>query len=151
MRDDISSCMQEILFHQSQKISLLNDMLCIERKISALLKALDDIENLIESENEIINKINLCDFNISRVNDELKKRGLYLNSKVLQENSKEPFLLNYFSNIKKIKSLLEELSRIKESNILAMEQIACNYKNDADDLDKIDKIKKLISKDLQFF
>jgi 2-phosphoglycerate kinase len=143
--------MQEILFHQSQKISLLNDMLCIERKISALLKALDDIENLIESENEIINKINLCDFNISRVNDELKKRGLYLNSKVLQENSKEPFLLNYFSNIKKIKSLLEELSHIKESNILEMEQIACNYKNDADDLDKIDKIKKLISKDLQFF
>jgi 2-phosphoglycerate kinase len=143
--------MQEILFHQSQKISLLNDMLCIERKISALLKALDDIENLIESENEIINKINLCDFNISRVNDELKKRGLYLNSKVLKENSKEPFLLNYFSNIKKIKSLLEELSRIKESNILEMEQIACNYKNDADDLDKIDKIKKLISKDLQFF
>jgi len=143
--------MQEILFHQSQKISLLNDMLCIERKMSALLKALDDIENLIESENEIINKINLCDFNISRVNDELKKRGLYLNSKVLQENSKEPFLLNYFSNIKKIKSLLEELSHIKESNILEMEQIACNYKNDADDLDKIDKIKKLISKDLQFF
>jgi len=143
--------MQEILFHQSQKISLLNDMLCIERKISALLKALDDIENLIESENEIINKINLCDFNISRVNDELKKRGLYLNSKMLQENSKEPFLLNYFSNIKKIKSLLEELSHIKESNILEMEQIACNYKNDADDLDKIDKIKKLISKDLQFF
>lgn len=143
--------MQEILFHQSQKISLLNDMLCIERKISALLKALDDIENLIESENEIINKINLCDFNISRVNDELKKRGLYLNSKVLKENSKEPFLLNYFSNIKKIKSLLEELSHIKESNILEMEQIACNYKNDADDLDKIDKIKKLISKDLQFF
>jgi len=143
--------MQEILFHQNQKISLLNDMLCIERKISALLKALDDIENLIESENEIINKINLCDFNISRVNDELKKRGLYLNSKVLQENSKEPFLLNYFSNIKKIKSLLEELSHIKESNILEMEQIACNYKNDADDLDKIDKIKKLISKDLQFF
>lgn len=126
-------------------------MLCIERKISALLKALDDIENLIESENEIINKINLCDFNISRVNDELKKRGLYLNSKVLKENSKEPFLLNYFSNIKKIKSLLEELSHIKESNILEMEQIACNYKNDADDLDKIDKIKKLISKDLQFF
>lgn len=153
MRDDLSADFDNIILCQNKKIGLLTDFRNKEFELKHLLhgKVEDSIVEILNSENEIIEKIDLCDYDISSYIDVIKnKTGIDPSDKSIKKYSDKEIQLNTFINNKnKIDTILCEISMIRIENIKTMEQIASEASRSGDELNRIDKIKNLFSKDLR--
>lgn len=153
MRDDLSAKFDSIIFCQNKKINLLTDFRNKEFELKHLLhgKVEDSIIEIINSENEIIEKIDLCDYDISSYIDEVKnKTGIDPYDISIKKYFKKEIQLNTFMDNKiKIDAILCEINMIRTENLKSMEQIADETSRSGDELNRIDKVKNLFSKDLR--
>jgi len=153
LRDDLSAIIDNIIHCQNKKIDLLTDFRNKEFELKQQLhgKIEDSIIDIINFENEIIEKIDLCDYDISVNTDEVKNRtGIDPYDNLLTKNSNNEIKLNQLINNKRIiDGMLSDINRIRNENIKTMEQISIETSLSSDELNRMDKIKNKFSKDLR--
>ena len=153
MRDDLSANFDNIILCQNKKINLLTDFRNKELELKHLLtgKVEDSIIEIINNENEIIEKIDLCDYEIAFYSDEVKnKTGIDIfNTSVAKYLNKELKLKESINNKNQIDTMIREIGSIRTENLKTMKKIADETSHSADDLNRIDMIKNMFSKDLR--
>jgi len=135
---------------QDEKIDHLEKILNVEREIKALLKKKADADflEIIENENEIINKIDLLDFNkaslirqitqISGIDPEMNESCNTVKS--------EPLFNEFILKRKNEKQILIDINEIKNINIKEMELVLDETLKDADEIERIERIKTMLTK-----
>jgi len=153
LRDDLSSLFSNIIKVQNQKIELLIDFRNNEFELKHLLagKVEDKIIGIINAGNEIIDKIDLCDYHISGYTDEVKRiTGIDpANSPLAESSNRDVKLGEFIKNKNLIDTLFTEINKLKTENLETMKHIADELSQSGDDLDRINKVKNIYSKDLR--
>ena len=153
MRDDLELLFNSLIRFQYEKIEYLEKILNIELQIKNILEKKTDIdfEKIIEFENEIINKINLLDFDITSTTGDIRQRGgIDPDTDRSRSLAKTEPLFNKFTIIKnREKELLVDINKIKSCNIKEMERILRETLKEADEIGRIDRIKMLLAKYLR--
>jgi len=153
LRDDLSVLFEYLTKYQNNKIDFLKDFLNKELEIKHILsgKIEDQLIDIINSENSIIEKIDICDYDIASNIDKIKiKTGVDLLKPGINNNfSNEKSIEEFINNKNLIDSLIIEISRLRQDNIKLMKLIAEETSRSGDELSRIDQIKKRFSKDLR--
>ena len=155
MRDDLVELFNLIEQYQNEKINLLTDFRNKEFELKHILtgKIEDSILTILDYENLLIEKINICDYEISVNFDQVKQIGGFDPSKTRLNNyiKNEDHITGFRDRLNRIKQLLNEIEQIKRENMKTMESIAKEASDSSDELDRLDKVKRRFAKDLQSF
>ena len=153
MRDDLSALFDNIIKFQNQKIELLVDFRNKEFELKHHLagKVEDKLIGIINSGNEIIEKIDLCDYHISGYTDEVKRiTGIDpVNSPLAESLNRDVKLGEFIKNKDLIDTLFAEINKLRTENLETMTHIADELSQSGDDLDRINKVKNIFFKDLR--
>lgn len=141
MRDDILSIIRDVIVAHDEKISLLKELLAEEHHLNSVLMIEFDNEPLIvmDSQNNLINSINLQDFRIAELEEKFhKKTGIQLTS------SADGLCSEDYDRIREVdkrrkqeKKILTDIMNLRNKNVLIMEKIKSATLKDADELKKI--------------
>lgn len=138
MRDDVKKIFNVLLTHLDEKIRYTNNLLENVKQISCLIDNRrdneDDILKIINQNNNLIDKINIQDFNISHLKDEVSRRY----SLDLEKIFRDPLYISETEILECRKKILhlKDLTR----------QITClNQQNSNDMINEIDDLKQQIS------
>lgn len=154
MRDDIKSLFTDLIKHLNLKSKLLHSILEKEKNISYLIKFKNDIEDsvkeIIEEENHFIEEINVEDYNISQIRDEITRKFGFDFNKILVKGykSSEDEIIDYKNKILLHEQIINDLSKIKKENNNNLEKYANDLKIHIWELENIERLKFVI-KDLQ--
>lgn len=155
MRDDLVELFNLIEQYQSKKINLLTDFRNKEFELKHILtgKIEDSILTILDYENLLIEKINICDYEISVNIDQVKQIGGFdpSNTRLNNYTKNEDHITGFRDRLNRIKQLLNEIEQIKRENMKTMESIAREASDSSDELDRLDKVKRRFAKDLQSF
>jgi len=154
LRDDIKSLFIDLLKHLNLKRELLQSLLEKEKSVSHLIKYKNDIEDnvkkIIEDENCLIDEINVEDYNISQVRDEITSKCGFDFNKIFIKSYKPPEdeIRDYKNEILFHDKIINELIKIKKENNNNLEKYADDLKVQIWELESIERLKFVI-KDLQ--
>ena len=154
MRDDIKSLFIDLLKHLNLKKELLQSLLEKEKSVSYFIKYKNDIEDnvkkIIENENHLIEEINVEDYNISQVRDEITHKCGFDFNKIFIKSYKPPEdeIADYKNEILLHDEIINELIKIKKENNNNLEKYADDLKVQIWELESIERLKFVI-KDLQ--
>jgi ribosomal protein L28 len=150
LRDDLSALLDCIIQHQKKKIILITDFLNREFEFKHLLngKVEDKLIEIIDFEDEIILKIDICDYEIAQYTDKIERIAGF-NPLKSNSFSSEILINEITANKKRIDVLLNEIKMIREDNVKKMKEISEDTLRSADELGRIDKVKNIFSKDLR--
>lgn len=153
MRDDLALLFNIIKQHQDRKIELLTDFRNREFELKRLLAGQieEGIISLLSSEDDLIEKIDLCDYEISSGIDQIKLiSGIDpLSQGIERFLQNEVVVAGFRERLNRIDKILGEINRLKSENIKTMEVIAAETSAFSDELDRIDKVHRKFTKDLQ--
>jgi len=154
LRDDIKSLFTGLLKHLDLKKELLLLFLEKEKAISSIIKHKNDMEagvkKIIEDENCLIDEINVEDYNISRIKDEVSRKSGFDFNKVLAKDykSSEHEIINYKKEILLHEQIMGELIKIKNENNKYLEKYTDDLKLQVSELESIERLRFVI-KDLR--
>ena len=157
MRDDVKDLFNNLLKHLDSKKILLNNLLENEKSASDLLKyrndAEDDLLRIIEDETASIDEINIIDYDISQIKDEINRRYSIDFDKIFKKNyyTSEPEIINYKDEVLLHEDILNRIIILKKQNNILMENDQEDLKIQIDELERMSKLKIINSKDLQSF
>jgi len=157
LRDDVKDLFNNLLKHLDSKKILLNNLLENEKSASDLLKyrndAEDDLLRIIEDETASIDEINIIDYDISQIKDEINRRYSIDFDKIFKKNyyTSEPEIINYKDEVLLHEDILNRIIILKKQNNILMENDQEDLKIQIDELERMSKLKIINSKDLQSF
>ena len=154
MRDDIKTLFTDLIKHLNLKKELLHTLLEKEKTISSLLKynneTEDDVKKIIEDENYIIDEINVEDYNISHIRDEITRRYGFDFKKIFIKGYKsaEDEIIDYKNEILIQEQIISDMIKLKKENNNNLENYADDLKVQIEELAGIERLRYVI-KDLQ--
>ena len=154
LRDDIQSLFIDLLKHLNLKRELLHSLLEKEESIAYFIKYKNDIEDnvkkIIEDENYLIDEINVEDYNISQVRDEITRKCGFDFNKIFIKGykSSEDEIIDYKKEILLHDQIINDLIKIKNENNNNLEKYAGDLKVQIWELENIERLRFVI-KDLQ--
>lgn len=156
MRDDVKVFFTELITNLELKSSELYSLLEKEKLISYLINNRNDSEkkilNIIDLETELIDKINLIEFKISQLKDEIGRRYHIDFNMFFRENFKltELEFIKYKDEILTQKKILHEIHILKEKNNKQMMVFQEDLKVQIYELERMSKLELIKPKDLRF-
>jgi hypothetical protein len=154
LRADIKSLFIDLLKHLNLKRELLHLLLEKEKSISYLIKYKnhieDNVKKIIEDENDLIDEINVEDYSISQVRDEITRKCGFDFNKIFIKGYKpsEDEIMDYKNEILLHEQIINELIKIKKENNDNLEKYADDLKVQIWELESIERLRFVI-KDLQ--
>lgn len=155
MRDDLKNLFDKLLEHLYSKKKLLNTLLENEKSASDLIKyrndAEDDLLKIIENEAELIDRINIEDYNISRIRDQISRRFSLDFDKILNNDysTSEKEILNYRNEIIMHQKIISEIIILKKENNSIMNKTRDELEVQIDELERMGRIKIIYPKGLR--
>ena len=160
LRDDIESLFIDLLKHLYLKKELLHSLLEKEKSVFFLIKdnneRKNDIEKnvkkIIEDENDLIEEINVEDYNISQIRDQIRRKYSFGFDKIFLKGytTSEDKIINYKNEILLHEEIIKELIKLKKENNDRLEKYADDLKVQIWELESIERLRFVI-KDLQSF
>jgi hypothetical protein len=155
LRDDVKELFIKLSENLDTKEQLLLSLLENEKSASFLIKnrsdAEDEILKIYESQADLIDRVNVEDFYISRIKDELIGRYRIDFDKLSRRDyhSKDKEIKAYREKTENQEKIAGEILAVKKSNNILMENCRDDLKQQISELERIDKIQLIIPKDLQ--
>lgn len=155
MRDDVESYFDDLLRQLDLKKILLTNLLNNEKSASDLIKYRNDAEDfilsIIESTSDLIDEINVLDFNIAQIKDKIIKNYNFDFNKIFIEgySISESKIIKYKEEVLIHTKLLKEIVSLKEINNLSMSNFQEDLIVQISELDRMSKLKILFPKDLR--
>ncbi len=155
MRDDVKDLFNDLLLHLDSRKKLLNLLLENEKATADFLKnrndAEDDILIIIETQTSLIDEINIEDYNISQIKDEINRKYNFDMNKVFREgfHTSEFLIMKYRNEILLHEVIINRIIALKKQNLIFMEKKQKDLKTDIIELERMNKLKIVIPKDLQ--
>jgi hypothetical protein len=154
LRDDIKSLFIALLKHLDLKKELLHSLLEKEKSISYLIKhnsdIEDDVKKIIEDENYLIDEINVEDYNISQIRDEITHKFSFDFNKIFVKGyfTSEDKIIDYKNEILLHEKIIKDLIKLKKDNNKSLEKYTHDLKVQIWELESIERLRFVI-KDLQ--
>jgi hypothetical protein len=155
LRDDIKDLFDGLFKLLDSKKNLLNNLLENEKSASDLIKyrndAEDDLLKIIEHETEIIEKINVEDFNISQIRDQISRRYSLDFDKILNKDysTSEKEILDYRNEILQHHNLISEIIILKKENSSSMNKTRNDLEVQISELERMGRLKIIYPKGLR--
>lgn len=155
MRDDLKDLFDDLLKHLDSKKILLNTLLDNEKSASDLIKyrndAEDDLLKIIEHEAEIIERINVEDYNISQIRDQISRRYTLNFDQISNADycTSEKEILNYRNEILQHQNLVSEIIILKKENNSSMNKTRNDLELQISELERMGRMKIIYPKDLR--
>ena len=156
MRDDIKSLFIDLLKHLNLKRELLHTLLEKEKSVSNIIKYNNDIDDsikkIIEDENDLIDEINVEDYNISQIKDEVIRKSGFDFNKIFFAGYKptEIEIADYKKEILLHEQIINDMIKLKKENNNYLENYTNDLKVQIRELEAIERLKFVI-KDLRSF
>ncbi|MCL1833575.1 MAG: hypothetical protein FWG49_03640 [Leptospirales bacterium] len=162
LRDDIKSLFTDLLNRLDLKKELLHSLLEKEKTIFFLIKDSNDRKNdckndieesvkkIIEDENDLIEEINVEDYNIAQIREEIRRKYSFGFDKIFAKNytTSEVEIIDYKNKILLHEGIIKELVKLKKDNNDRMEKYAADLNVQICELAGIERLRYVI-KDLQ--
>jgi len=156
LRDDIKSLFIDLLKHLNLKRELLHTLLEKEKSVSNIIKYNNDIDDsikkIIEDENDLIDEINVEDYNISQIKDEVIRKSGFDFNKIFFAGYKptEIEIADYKKEILLHEQIINDMIKLKKENNNYLENYTNDLKVQIRELEAIERLKFVI-KDLRSF
>jgi hypothetical protein len=155
LRDDV-----KVFFYDLQKLleskqRLLNSLLENEKSASDLIKnrndAEDDILKIIENETALIEEINIIDYDISKIKDEITRRYAFDFNKLFRKDyiTSEAEIMNFRNEVLFHKKIINEIVALKKENNSTMNKSHKDLELQISELERMGRIKIVFPKDLR--
>lgn len=162
LRDDIKSLFTDLLNRLDLKKELLHSLLEKEKTIFFLIKESNDRKNdckndieesvkkIIEDENDLIEEINVEDYNIAQIREEIRRKYSFGFDKIFLKGytTSEAEIIDYKNKILLHEGIIKELVKLKKDNNDRMEKYAADLNVQICELAGIERLRYVI-KDLQ--
>jgi hypothetical protein len=162
LRDDIKSLFTDLLNRLDLKKELLHSLLEKEKTIFFLIKDSNDRKNdckndieesvkkIIEDENDLIEEINVEDYNIAQIRDEIRRKYSFGFDKIFAKGytTSEAEIIDYKNEILLHEGIIKELVKLKKDNNDRLEKYADDLNVQICELAGIERLRYVI-KDLQ--
>ena len=155
MRDDVKRFFDDLSTHLHSKKLLLKSLLEFEKSASDLIKnrndADDEILKIIEEETAFINEINVEDYNISQIKDEINRRYKIDLNLIFRSgyHTEETEIVNFKNELLLHEEILKEIADLKTMNNIYLENYHKDLKIQISELERIRSIKMFLPKDLR--
>lgn len=152
MRDDILSSLNSILKGLVRKKELILKIYYIEKKIADILEHSreDDIFELITDETDIIEQINLLDYDISMSRDYIKnKTGFHIEEILSKKSEPEELKDNIRKTVIHTEDIIFSLSELKKKNLALLVSYSGELAIQIRELEIMNSITIIPPKDLQ--
>lgn len=155
MRDDVKHLFHDLLTHLNLKKTLLNSFLVNEKSASDLIKLRNDAENemlkIIELETSLIENINIEDYYISQLKDEITRQYSIDFCKISKHDyfTTENEIMEYKDEILVHDELIKKITVLKNINTELIEKNHADLKIQISDLERMSRLKIVLPKDLQ--
>ena len=119
LRDDIYLIIDTVIKNYQEKIRLLKIFLSKEYEFRQTIDSEKSHTSIIDDLNDLIDQLNLQDFNISRLKNEFKlKSGINLESALLHDNVNHDSSTEYLCQLlQDEKKILSEIQAILDKNL----------------------------------
>lgn len=155
MRDDVKTLFTDLLKYLDSKKILLNTLLENENSASDLIKnrndAEDDILKIIENETALIDEINVADYSISMLKDEISRKYNFDFNKVFRSNycTSEEIIMDFRNKVLLHKKIISEIIVLKKKNNFLMNKNQKDLEVQISELERMGKIEIIFPKGLQ--
>ena len=155
MRDDVKTLFTDLLKYLDSKKILLNTLLENENSASDLIKnrndAEDDILKIIENETALIDEINVADYSISMLKDEISRKYNFDFNKVFRSNycTSEELIMEFRNKVLLHKEIISEIIVLKKKNNFSMIKNQKDLEVQISELERMGKIDIIFPKGLQ--
>jgi len=153
LRDDVKKLFDELLTLLDEKTHYLNNLfengICISRLINQKTDNEGEILKVFNKNNDLIDKIDINDFNISEIKDELTRRYLFDFEKILSDICLNPEseIMGFRERVMKHKSLISEILFINERNYNDMNDTGNDLKQQISEIRRIERIRFIYPED----
>jgi len=155
LRDDVKTLFTDLLKYLDSKKILLNTLLENENSASDLIKnrndAEDDILKIIENETALIDEINVADYSISMLKDEISRKYNFDFNKVFRSNycTSEEIIMDFRNKVLLHKKIISEIIVLKKKNNFLMNKNQKDLEVQISELERMGKIEIIFPKGLQ--
>jgi hypothetical protein len=155
LRDDVKALFADLQKHLDSKKILLNSLLKNEKSASDLIKNRNDAEDallkIIEYATDLIDEINIEDYNISKIKDEISRRyGLDFN-KIFRNDfyTSENEIMSFKNEVLLQEEIIIKIIVLKKRNNFLMNKNQDDLRTQISELERMRRIEIIIPKDLQ--
>ncbi len=155
MRDDVKVLFNDLMTQLNSKRILLNSLLENEKSASDLIKyrndAEDDLLKIVEQSAALIDEINVADYNVSQIRDDITRRYSFDFSRIFMKDFKtsENEILNYKNEILQHGEILDSILALKKGNSLSLEKSQKDLEIQISELERMSRFELVVSKDPQ--
>ncbi len=155
MRDDVKRLFYNLLELLESKKKLLLSLLENEKSASDLLKnrndAEDDILKIIENETSLIEEINIIDYEISKIKDEISRRYAFNFDQIFRKDyiTSEAEIMNFRNEVHYQQKIINEIIILKKENNSTMNKTQKDLELQISELERMGRIKIVFPKDLR--
>lgn len=155
MRDDVKDLFDDLLLLLSSRKMFLNSLLENEKSIAILLKSSNDndeeILKIIEKQSSLIDEINIKDYHISQIKDEINRKYNIDFARIFIEgySTSESLIMKFRSEVLLHEVMTNRITSLKKQNNYTMEKRQEVLRRDIYELERMRRLKMIFPKDPQ--